>query len=407
MNQNKYLSYVNLYKEKKPVIIYKVDEHYHYYDGTTEHMDKGELKNKINKFDSGFIVVDCPLCFGCMTEHKDIKECHELFMKDATDIIHYTDGKINFFITGKTTNTAIKLFFDMNKDLYKELEEVGYEEAQWLENATMGAFTYAKKGYEGKAHKYDFNSRYPSIMNSSMSFPIKKGSFETIDKIESNIQYGIYRCVIQGKHPCFKYNHLHYYTHTDIDLAKKLGLSVGLIHDEKPNFLSYPSNTNTRKQGRIMFKEYVEYLYNLRLKYPTKKHIFKQLLNCLWGVLVKKHTKKIKTCSDGEDFEIFDFSQIESIEPNADCSKVIFEIVNTKHMYKGAIPRLKPFLISQGRKKICETISPFFDDVLHVHTDGFCLPYKNEKLKTGSNIGDLKYEGEINLFIKNINDYKK
>ena len=54
--------------------------------------------------------------------------------------------------------------------------------------------------------------------------------------------------------------------------------------------------------------------------------------------------------------------------------------------------RLGPFLLAYGRKKLLETISPFIENIKWAHTDGFILNKKVD-IKTGNNLGELKYEG--------------
>ena len=77
-------------------------------------------------------------------------------------------------------------------------------------------------------------------------FPIKEGTWKIIHQIESQPEYGIYRCHISNpgveKKKFFVFNEENYYTHLDITVAREYGLTVVLIQDEKPNLLHYPKD---------------------------------------------------------------------------------------------------------------------------------------------------------------------
>ena len=63
-------------------------------------------------------------------------------------------------------------------------------------------------------------------MNSSFLFPIDEGEFKKLSNDEFNnlpfYQYGIYRCNIIGNNKQFKKNKNCYYTHIDLNEAKRL-----------------------------------------------------------------------------------------------------------------------------------------------------------------------------------------
>ncbi|RIB21195.1 hypothetical protein C2G38_2177342 [Gigaspora rosea] len=66
----------------------------------------------------------------------------------------------------------------------------------------------------------------------------------------------------------------------------------------------------------------------------------------------------------------------------------------------GAHPRIKPFLLASARKTISEIVKPLGDQVKRIHTDGFIVAGKVE-LKTGIEIGDLKFEKRGICIVKN------
>ena len=55
--------------------------------------------------------------------------------------------------------------------------------------------------------------------------------------------------------------------------------------------------------------------------------------------------------------------------------------------------RMKPFLLSQGRLKLCELLVNHIENIEQVNTDGFKSSKKLD-IECGDGIGELRYEGE-------------
>src|SRR5581483_9532176 len=66
----------------------------------------------------------------------------------------------------------------------------------------------------------------------------------------------------------------------------------------------------------------------------------------------------------------------------------------------GIHPRIKPFLLASARRRISEIVKPLGDQVKRIHTDGFIVAGKVE-LKTGMEIGELKFEKKGVCVVKN------
>jgi hypothetical protein len=49
-------------------------------------------------------------------------------------------------------------------------------------------------------------------------------------------------------------------------------------------------------------------------------------------------------------------------------------------------------MLGRGRKLISDTMKPYIDKITYCHTDGF-LSTEELPLKTGTNLGDLKFDG--------------
>ena len=101
---------------------------------------------------------------------------------------------------------------------------------------------------------------YPHIMK-KLAFPIKKGTYTQIKEFETIINYGIYRCKIEGN-KLFVTNKSNYYTHFDIQNAIKLNCKIELIMDEQANALIYD---NTCRANNLFF-HYVEEVFKWKKK---------------------------------------------------------------------------------------------------------------------------------------------
>ena len=367
--------------------------------------DKGlEFINKVNK--SSYNNYVCCSCFYCLDDykdkpHKDLKECYDVFCQDAKELKTLTNGKIDLFMTGKATHTALKLFFEFNPELCDNLEGVDYEESLWIENATKGAFIYTEKGYNGNSYKYDINSFYPSLLCNDWYVPICKGEYKKFDnsKVEK-LGVGIYRAIITGdiNDKFFKINYSNYYTHTDIKRALELKYNVELMQDVEYNSLVY----DLKKRVKIssIFKKYIDYLYEFKKNKQGPQVVIKTLLNCLWGALTKKYKHEFFV-PDGVIFELYDNKEI-VCDMMAEGG-MIYTVIDKNNLYDGAIPRLKPFLLSYGRYTLSHYIEPIHNDVIRVHTDSIMTKNKQTKLRISNNLGDWKFEGEKYIEIKNIN----
>ena len=77
-------------------------------------------------------------------------------------------------------------------------DPISQSEAQWILGCNRTGHAFVEKDYKGEAHKIDMVSMYPSIMNSTITLPFKKGEFKTItdEDIKEYFRFGIYRAEI-------------------------------------------------------------------------------------------------------------------------------------------------------------------------------------------------------------------
>jgi hypothetical protein len=267
--------------------------------------------------------------------------------------------------------------------------------------------------YEGEAYKYDVISMFPSIqMGTTLCLTIKRGEFINKSLSEFNdfkfYPYGIYRCIIEKSdnedtNKLFRFNRYNKYTHIDLTTAKNLNLKINLIQDDKPNMLYY-SRDKTLSCHEI-FNKYVDYLFPLKNSHGKEYPIIKQILNILWGALCQmREVREIRRYDSESILNIDDDKTISILSPTRDGDGVIVYYIENEYIYKSPFARLKPFLLAKGRNVITNIIMPYKEECVRCHTDGFILKSKTD-IKTGSKIGELKYEG-YSSYIKVKNNAK-
>ena len=375
------------FKEKKPLL----------YNPKTFEVCDGEKIWKIPKkefydmkrdFHNEYIFIETMR----MRKEEELKtnmyEQYEKFVRVATELRDKSKGLINMFKTGSFRDTALILFDKFVKFLNPEnLEQ---DESEWIDKALFSALISCEK-YKGMLYKYDVKSMYPAMMTSTLKFPIKRGEFKIIkDFGEKYIEFGIYRCEIKPSsdeniNKLFKINHDNYYTSIDVTNAKKLGLEINLIQDEKPNCLFYSrEKTITFSEA---FKNYVKVLFPLKNEgIEYSKHI----LNILWGALTQKN--KIHDYV-GEESNIDRDEEIIELYPcSSDETQTIIKTIKHRNFYKTPYARIGPFLTSQGRKMMSDLMYDEREYIKRVCTDGFLTTRKIHE-NVNVEIGCLKYEG--------------
>ena len=313
----------------------------------------------------------------------------------ADDMKQKTNGKINFYKTGNIKRTALHYFYDLNKTI--EPESISNNEAKYLENASFGALTYWEP-FKGTIHSYDINSYYPSILSKNYHyFPIKEGEYQTIETLDENLEYGIYRCIISpvSHNKFFRFNKTNYYTHIDIINARRNGLVVELIQDGKPNCLVYTKDKLVN--GAFLFKKYVTSLYELKSEGLKGA---KDLLNILWGALCEMNYYKSNASFDDEiNITEAELKSMTTSDDGINMKYVFYKAV----YYKNNFARMKPFVLAYGRSLFSALFKDYESDIVRIHTDGFYLKSQPKSLLTGTKLGHLKYEGQKMVDIKRLN----
>ena len=391
------------YEEKKPIFHDKLNKLF--YDGEKEFPSTIEMIEDIKHFRTEYISIPKT------DKSKSFKEEYDEFIRIADDLKEITKNKINLYKTGTIKQTALNLFDSLTKTIMTP-EHISQDEAVWIQEAAQGAVIFSNE-YEGEAYKYDVISMYPSIqIGTTLCLPVKRGEFLNKSLSEFNdfkfYPFGIYRCIIEKSdnehtNKLFRFNRYNRYTHIDLTTAKSLNLKINLIQDDKPNMLYY-SRDKTLSCHEI-FNKYVDYLFPLKNSHGKEYPIIKQILNILWGALCQtREIREVKKYDSESVLNIDDDKIISILSPTRDETGVLVYYLENEYIYKSPFARLKPFLLAKGRNIITSIIMPYREDCVRCHTDGFILKSKTD-IKTGSKIGELKYEG-YSSYIKVKNNAK-
>lgn len=329
-----------------------------------------------------------------------------------------------FMCHGNYKKVALWLFERLSQAIPAN-EPLDPIEAKWISDAMMGGIIWADNNWQGYGRQYDETSLYPSIMQSALTFPISKGKFQMLQDFTNSrgyILYGIFHAMVEFREEVktlFRYNKRNKYTHIDLTCARKLGLQVTLIQDGSPNALIYEKET--RITGKVIFGEYVHFLFKLKKLGGIAGRVAKRILNTLWGALCERN-KLYHDISDVEHsskpFEFPEGEVLDSITPTG-YAQISGEMISTSwvcqfsnpgNLFKGEYPRIAPFILAQGRKIISETIEPYKENVKRVHTDGFILsedPQNSHLIDCSEDaskiLKSLKFEKEGKVLVKNAN----
>jgi hypothetical protein len=344
-------------------------------------------------------------------EEGTAKEQYDNFIIMADLYKEKTNGLINMYQTGTFVNTAIKYFYETNPSIYPE--PIDQIEAEFIEGASIGQLIFSVDSYDGPAHQADFVSAYPSIMkDSGFHIPIKRGDIQTMRSEDfGNMTFlpiGIYRFRVTVHSPkspiskVFKLNKNNLYTHTDFLSARELGFKMELICDGRPNACIYGAGRCIK--GSELFGPFVEMMYGFK---KQKMIGSKPMLNCLWGALCEKQKVTRNYQNDGKAVRIPENYDVMKVQPSIinGAKQDVITLGNIMNPYRHNYARLKPFILSKGRHRICRVMTPYADDIIRCNTDGF---HSKIKLPTtyGESLGDLRYEGAGNLKLKNVNSYQ-
>jgi hypothetical protein len=377
------------YKEQLLVYIQYEPDRVKCYDGNEIYYLTYEEYNKKDKFNGEYVYLDeLPI------EKNDFVKDYHLFIEECEKLKEHSNGRIDLAKSGfKIVNEALKcVHYSLMS--FNEPEEISILEEEWYYRCFKGGLIFCENNKTiDYGYNYDKKSAYPSMLcNDHFTFPVKKGEFKKLNELPDVLQYGIYKCFIK---PCedeninklFRFNTKNYYTHYDIQLARKLELNIQLILNEEANALLY---TKDRANGSMYFRQVVHSLYELK----TKSKIAKKILNAIWGALSQRN--KIKTTTTHE----VNLSNGELVVDIKELKEDFYKVAYLKNgkFFKHSYARLGCFLTSAVRKQMADIIYPVRENVFKCHTDSI-LSDKKLDLLLGDNLGDfvLEHEGKCHI----------
>jgi hypothetical protein len=296
----------------------------------------------------------------------------------------------------RTHNGAIPLIVKNICKEFDNFEEPDVTEATWIEKCNNSGLQMLLK--EGKRECYgtDFKAFYLAILGKpdlDFDIPMKRGKEYTLKEIDFyKLQCGKYRVKITSNDPnfIFAYSEDHVYTNISLYDAFKyqrqgLKIKLELIQDGKPNAYLYGTKVSDGvHKSRYVFGKLYDKLMKAKIKYPKNK-LIKFICSSIWGHICSFNEK---TLTDEEILE-----QDLYVTPDPDNKEADYYLkedkgnynvlINIKKPYKYNIARIKPFLLSMGRRITTSVCMLYIDDLVRVHTDGivFSKPHPDVMTK--------------------------
>ena len=336
----------------------------------------------------------------------ELHDEYKQYMTDANIIKKESNGNINLFRTGSYYTTMLNLLYKYTSHI--KFDALPLMEQLFLHYSYIGAIMTAKTDYVGQCYKYDIRSFYGYIMSSHKNqYPFKSGAFIQLSKDDFEslefYKFGVYRCSISGECKHFVFNKNNYYTHVDLEIAKRYNLKIDIIIDGQPNFLYYDKSCLT--SGYHLFKPLITQLYNIKMKFPECKTI-KTLLTLVSGLLGER-VKKTNIVSIDEDLDVSNYENLVVVPTGKDDKIKYVGIDISDKIFKHDYARCSPFINSYSRREVLNQIgSENLKNIVRIQTDGWML---SEKPKVdyvfGENMGEIKFEGYYkNIRINNLNN---
>ena len=331
-------------------------------------------------------------------------------LKDATSFAHGYRYQLNLKKALSFKDSILTLFMHSTFGM-EEPAPIDGIEGKLLKWTQRGGLVFAHP-YTGVLYKYDWVSRYASVMMSTKCIPMKPGAYCTITQayVDALIEkkhtpkYGFYHCKVIASadgqiNKLFGWNRRQWYTHEDLELAIRLGLNIDVIGDKNNAYLY---DRSSLKPLREIFGPYISYVFPLKQQYVP---FAKSYLTMLWGTL-QKYRKHTATFTTGGETEVSaNWKELYFEKINDDSYKITYEDTVQPFVYNWG--RIGTFLTSMARNKLGKFLLHHKDEVMYAHTDGFCLskPLPDD-FQFGNNMHDLKFEGKCeNAVVKNCGSF--
>jgi hypothetical protein len=343
------------------------------------------------------------LTYSFNVEHKKLSLDYELGIDDKNFDEYFKNDLLGLYevlmqcdLTDKLTIASNCMNIYTNKfykNKYGKMTRNNNSIDKFFRGSYYGGRVELVKRYGLNLNYYDINSLYPFVMR-EFEYPLPiKNNYEYADKLYKD-KLGIYYAKI--KTPNINIPLLPYrldkklifpigtfegiYTSKELIKAQALGYNIKII------------NGYTFKETDFIFKDYVEYYYNVKKNSEgAKREIAKLMLNSLYGKFGQK-----RLFNDIELINIKDFKK------DIMYSNVVNDyILKSKESYNKYAQflhsEIASLITSNARLYLYSFIEKCgFDNIYYYDTDSIIT---NKSLNTSNELGDMKQENEIKEFI--------
>jgi hypothetical protein len=384
------------------------------YNGNYHEYPREDFKNLLKKYTILTKDLDTK---KVISNKKELKNVYDFYIAMGNNIKEETEDKINIF-KFKALQYCIMdalRFFSKNATLPEPMDAV---EQFWCSQSYGGGHTFGVT-YHGDAICYDKNGFYSSILASKCKVSLVAGHLANVKNEDVKVgedgfkffDYGMYRAKVENKKGEYKYfrgRKQGYYTHYDLNTAVRAGLEVEIIQDSQPN--AYQYDKSKLVDADRVFKEYVDFFYDLKVKGNPYAKIF---LNTMYGLMAKR-AKIYKTVPKGKVHKLEDYDhELEDIDHDIDSGVTNGVMTKQDKIFQTNYARISVFITGKGRETLCKAIRQveemYPNSVLRSHTDSLVVKAGTDinKLKgfvIGKQLGEWKIEKQGKCKILNAMD---
>ena len=258
-------------------------------------------------------------------------------------------------------------------------------------NAGLITLNLDYKEKEIMCYSKDFSSYYSNLLI-NMKIPFREGKTYNLNSVTyGKLKYGIYRIEIKYTNNqftnVFNFSEDNHYTSTLLNSIYKykdfFGLSFKLLEvDETYDYNALIWEYDDLMDGEKLFGQWLKDMLSVKAKIPKNK-LLKHLLSTIGGTLTSFKNLYINNFSELDITSIYGNIDSEyKLRKKTDTG--LYKYVKSDDAYKYNFARIKPFLVSFGRKKLFELIMKhnLIDKVVAIHTDRITLTEDYDFSKT-------------------------
>eukprot|EP01040_Poterioochromonas_malhamensis_P006084 gene6084-6550_t len=325
------------------------------------------------------------------------------------------------YLKFRTHSGAIPLIVKNLCKTFDDFDNIDMTEASWLEKCNNSGLQKLLKTHKGQCYGYDFKAFYLSVLGKEdldFYIPMNAGKEYTLEDIDYyKLQTGMYRVKITSDDPKFIFSYSKDDVYTNISLydafkyqRNGLNIKLELIKDGKPNAYLYGKKaTEGVHSSRYVFGKLYDKLMKAKQTYPKNK-LVKFICSSIWGHICEfnKLNLTIDEIIEKDLYCTPDKTDTEADYYIHDMTDRYFTLINPKKPYKYNIARIKPFLLSMGRRITTTVAMLHIDDVIRIHTDNITFSKQhNDVMSKFKTYPELLAEDKTSGFIdwQGVNTY--